>query len=227
MLARETNKKWQRTVKRDLASGNNNCFYEKVLVEWLIKESHKFVYWFIVSQSDLAFCFCFQTKIVFLVKLFFNVFFFSFLLSFPSLGAIERQSSRQMEKQISTILPNKSGVGIGFHKSCPRTRLIYHPHGNQKNQSEAFSTNVGNGTFSFQITEFVPVLYYRPLSTDSWWVSREVISPASCGWTTSCLSMIPCLWWLHILSFLIWVQAPLKISRYSLSIFFFLSVFTC
>lgn len=65
MLARETNKKWQRTVKRGLASGNNNCFYEKVLVEWLIKESHKFVYWFIVSQSNLAFCFCFQTKIVF------------------------------------------------------------------------------------------------------------------------------------------------------------------
>lgn len=150
------------------------------------------------------------------------MFFFSFLLSFPSLEAIERQSSRQVEKQISTLLANKSGVGIGFHKLCPRTRLIYHPHGNQKNQSEAFSTNMGNGTFSFQITEFVPVLYYRPLSTDSWCVSGEVISPASCGWTTSCLSMIPCLWWLHILSFLIWVQAPLKISRYSLT-FSFLS----
>lgn len=131
-------------------------------------------------KGVLAFCFCFQTKVDFLIKLFCNVFFFLFF--FLSLEATERQSGRQMEKQISTLLPNQSGIGIGFLKLSPRIRPIYHPYGNQKSQEESFSPNMGSGMF-WKCAKFVPVLRYRLHSADSWsqeksWLLRPHLAEA-------------------------------------------------
>lgn len=108
--------------------------------------------------------------------------FFSFCFFFLSLEATERQSGRQMEKQIATLLPNQSGIGIGFLKLSPRIRPIYHPYGNQKSQEESFSPNMGSEMF-WKRAKFVPVLRFRLHSADSWsqeksWLLRPHLAEA-------------------------------------------------
>lgn len=143
------------------------------------------------------------------------------VFSFPSLEAGEKQGSRQMEKQILTLLLNKSGIGMGFLKLSPKIRLICCSNRNQKIQWEGWEASPSHEKWNFW--KHHQSCSCLVLQASLYWleVSGEIMTPlASPGWTTW-MPFHHSLLWPHIMtSFLICVQELQKIYIYSRCLLF-------